>query len=309
MADTPEPETPQELHLTAWHVFANEIIKHFANPRRLEIREFDKLGTLPLEADAMLIRKKDLEAAGAADEALMTGPLAFLGPRLGELTALEYKGPGDVLGWEDVDKARVYALLGKRKYKLLRDAQVRVVMMYSYASKGLFEALAADGLPFEQEEEGIRCHRGSLRMYAVDLVALGKQKPDSPMNLVSARHRHYIREAHLDPHTMALVQRIEYLIKQGTVRGMRFSELKGSEEVERDVDEFQRQYLESIEPEKRLRGLGVEERLRGLGAEERLRGLGAEERLRGLGTEDLFKGLKAEAKAKLLALLLAERDK
>ncbi len=54
---------------------------------------------------------------------------------------------------------------------------------------------------------------------------------------------------------------------------MRFGELKGSEEVEKEVAEIRRQYLESIEPEERLRGLG------------------------------------AEDKAKMLALLLAERDK
>ncbi len=58
-------------------------------------------------------------------------------------------------------------------------------------------------------------------MYAVDLMALGKRQPDSPLNLVSARHRHYVREAHLDTHTMALVQRLKYLATYQARNGAR----------------------------------------------------------------------------------------
>jgi hypothetical protein len=48
-------------------------------------------------------------------------------------------------------------------------------------------------------------------------------------------------------------------------------------------------FLDKLEPDERLRGLGPEEIFRRFSSEERLRGLGPEERLRGLGPEDLRK--------------------
>ena len=59
--------------------------------------------------------------------------------------------------------------------------------------------------------------------------------------------------------------------------------------LQRLTPEERQAFLNRLDPDERLRGLGPEERLRGLGPEERLRGLGPEERLRGMGPEELQK--------------------
>jgi hypothetical protein len=42
-----------EARYTAWHYFLAEVMQHLIDERNLEVHPFEKLGTLPLEADIM----------------------------------------------------------------------------------------------------------------------------------------------------------------------------------------------------------------------------------------------------------------
>jgi hypothetical protein len=269
--DTPQ-ESPPDHHLTAWHVFLIEIIRYYSDLRRVEVRDFVKLGTLPLEADAILLRKL---VDGSLDglSHLMAAELDFLEPRLRDLTVVEYKSPVDVLSRAAIDMARVYALLGKQRFQIEHDRQVSIILMYSATQRRLFEQLREDGLRFEEEEEGILRCDGSLVMYAVNLVKLGRRRPQSPINLVSARHAEYSHDRRIDPGALALLERIRYLIQQGKVRGMPVEQLPGFEEIVRDAETIRRRFLENLDPSERLAGLQPSERLAGLQPSERLAGL------------------------------------
>jgi hypothetical protein len=275
----PTPDT-EERHLTAWHVFLIELLRYFIDLSRVEVRDFVKLGTLPLEADAILLHKKH---PGTVPELqrLMREELDFLEPRLRELTVLEYKSPKDALSTQAVDQVRTYALLAKQRFKLKRDGQVAAMLLYSHAPRGLFKELKQDRLDFVQEEEGIRCCDGSLVIYAVDLVVLGQKRPKSPLNLVSARHEKFSQAPGLDPATLALVEKIQYLIRQGTIRGMAVDKLPGAAEISRDADEILRRLMQNSPPKMRLEGLGPKE---------------------------VLDSLDQRQQEELLALLLARRD-
>jgi hypothetical protein len=286
-------ETSKEAHLTAWHVMLVELLRLFSDPMRVDVQDFVKLGTLPLEADVILLRKKEVEAS-AGFRHLMRSELDFLEPRMRDLTVLEYKSPRDPLRWDSVDRSRAYGLLAKQKYQVVRDRQVSVVMLYSQVQRGLFEALAEDGLAFETEEEGIRVCQGSMVLYAVDLMALGQRRPQSPLNLVSARHRQYSQDPSLDANQVALVQRIQYLIRQREVRGMALDKLPGYEDLNDDFESIKRRFLADLTPR---------ERLEGLTAKDILEGLAPKERLEGLAPKDILDGLSPGVKQELLALL------
>jgi hypothetical protein len=289
MADSADTSEPVDVHLTAWHVFLVELLQHFTDLRRVEVRDFVKLGTLPLEADVIFLLKNMAEALGGFQH-VMQQELDFLEARLRRLTVVEYKSPKDVLTRQSVDTSQVYGLLAKRKFGVEHDRDVALMMMYSHIEKDLFDKLRDDGLPFDKVEEGIRCHRGHLVMYAVNLTTLGRLRPSSPLNLMSSRHQEYSHAPGMDASTLALVEKIRYLITQGKARGMALDKLPGFEEISRDMTEIRRRFLQGMDPKERLEGLGAKERLEGLGAKERLEGLGAQQ-------ED-----------ELLALLLAKRQ-
>lgn len=201
-SDSPEAT---ESHLTAWHVFLVQLLHFYSDAQRLDVRDFVKLGTLPLEADVILLLKRDGAEAGP----VLNPELDFLESRLRPLTVLEYKSPRDVLSRRSVDMIRVYQLLAKHKFHKEADRAVCGVLLYSYAQRGLFETLDQDGLRFEEEEPGIRCYRGSPVVYAVNLVALGRQRPMSLLNLVSARHEQYLQSVVSGPAMLALAERIQ----------------------------------------------------------------------------------------------------
>ena len=80
-------------------------------------------------------------------------------------------------------------------------------------------------------------------LFAVNLVTLGKRRPHSPLNLVSARHAEYSEDPDMDSGALALAERIRYLIRQRKARGMALDKLQGFEEIERDAEAIRRRFL------------------------------------------------------------------
>lgn len=113
-------------------------------------------------------------------------------PALRPYLVIEYKGPDDRLKLDDFDTVRAYAMLCKRKYKVVRDEDVAVAMLYSHTAADFFSGCADNGFRFEPTQVGVlaSCPQ-KMAFYAVNLVAVGEQQPDHPINLLSARRRGY----------------------------------------------------------------------------------------------------------------------
>lgn len=278
------PARPEAAY-TAWHFFLAYCLEYLLDPRKLKVQAFEKLGTLPLEADIILLRKvADLHDAAKLPD------FDFLFPYLALYTLIEYKSPPDRLTLEDLDKVRAYGMLCKLKYGLRRDDAVRILLLYSHAETDFFAACEQNGLAFEQAEAGIRaCRAPAMQIVAMDLVALGERSPRSLVNLFSSRHQRFTREVGPDAARTDLVAHLLHaILRNELVKIMDPEKLKGMHELTEDVETIRRRFLQKwCTPEERLEGLSLEERLKGFSLEERVAGLSPEERLRGLSPEDL----------------------
>ncbi len=160
-------------------------MQHLIDERNVEIYPFEKLGTLPLEADIILLRKKVNR-----DLAALHPELDFLMRHLGLYTVVEYKSPADRLTFDDLDTVRAYAMLCKRKFGLSEDSDVRIALLYSLIEKDFFKKSQSNGMAFHQIEIGIRrCSLGRLVLLAMNLAELGEQRPAHLINLFSSRHQ------------------------------------------------------------------------------------------------------------------------
>ena len=270
----PRPVTGEPVHgasYTAWHPLLAQVLVRVLSSPALEVHPFVKLGTLPLEADVILLRKN------AQTDLLSQFPeFGFLLRFLRHYLLIEYKSPLDRLTCEDFDTARAYAMLCKRKYGFDADAEVAVALLYSQAEPAFFATCRDNGYAFVQKEAGIwACEQHPLRLYAIDLVAYGATDPEHPINLFSKRYRTY---RPTDPRWETLLGNIQRIVR----REMQIMQtrLRGQVELNQSVDEMIENFLSELPPEQLLRHVPPEERLRGLPAEERLRGLSAAERRR-----------------------------
>src|SRR5579883_376849 len=144
------PPQPEPVY-TAWHFFLAYCFEYLLDPGHLEVRTFDKLGILPLEADIILLRKvADLTGAAKLPD------FDFLWPYLALYTVLEYKSPDDTLTLKDLDKVRAYALLCKLKYDIKWDHKVRLMLLYSHVQSDFFAACEQNGLVFTTAEPGVK---------------------------------------------------------------------------------------------------------------------------------------------------------
>jgi hypothetical protein len=278
-AEHVQPAASEPVHgpsYTAWHpLLAQVLVRVLASPA-LEVHPFVKLGTLPLEADIILLRKNT-----QTDLLAQFPEFGFLLRFLQHYLLIEYKSPLDRLTCDDFDTARAYAMLCKRKYDIAQDSHVAVALLYSQAEPAFFATTHDNGYAFVEKETGIwACEQHPLRLYAIDLVAFGATDPEHPINLFSKRHRTY---RPTDPRWETLLGSTYSAIR----REMQLMQtrLRGQEELNQSVSEMIQNFLRELPPEERLRGLPAEERLRGLPAEERLRGLGPED-LRRLPAEE-----------------------
>ena len=284
-------------NFTAWHHLLAGVLQKTAAPG-LEVHSFVRLGTLPLEADVIILRLDD-----HADIAALAQHFGFLVPALRRYLVIEYKSPEDRLTLSDFDTVRAYAMLCKRKYEVVHDEEVAVALLYSRHESQFFVGCARNSFPFVEAQPGVRqsCQQ-ALAFYAMDLVALGERQPENPINLLSSRGRTYGAAGlptDLGPFGVLYEEVFLRELKQ-----MGQMHVPGSQELLDDAKGLKELILSKCSPEERLRGLPAEERLRGLPAEERLRGLPAEERLRGLPAEERLRGLTRAELARLRKLLL-----
>jgi hypothetical protein len=256
-----EIPTPSRL-FTAWHYYLARVLEKTAAPG-FQVHSFVKLGSLPLEADIIL-----LHLDKNADISIFAKYFGFLIPSLRPYLLLEFKSPQDRLTLADFDTVRAYAMLCKRKYQVAHDKDVAVAMLYSRTEADFFDGCARNGFVFTEAQTGVRgCNHHPMGFSAVDLVAFGQEHPDHPINLLSARHREFSKSEDLDERNPFGVLWNE--VFQRELKNMSQRQIQGHQELLDDAARFRAQVISSGSVEERLRGLSPEDRLRGLSAEER----------------------------------------
>lgn len=268
-----QPITAEPVHgasYTAWHPLLAQVLVRVLSCPSLEVHPFVKLGTLPLEADVILLRKNT-----QTDLLSQFPEFSFLLRFLRHYLLIEYKSPLDRLTCEDFDTARAYAMLCKRKYGFVTDGELAIALLYSQAEPAFFATCHDNGYAFVEKETGIwACEQHPLKLYAIDLVAYGAENPQAPINLFSKRYRSYRPS---DPRWDSLLEDIQRSIR----REMQLMQtrLRGQEEVDQTLDEIVENLLARQAPERLLKHVPIAERLSGLGPED-LRRLPAAERQR-----------------------------
>lgn len=247
---------------TAWHHFLARALEKTKAPG-FEVHPFVRLGTLPLEADIIILRLDD-----NADIEAFTRYFGFLVPALRRYLVIEYKSPEDRLTLADFDTVRAYAMLCKRKYGVTHDEEVAVAMLYSRTEADFFAGCERSGCPFVETKPGVReGNHQPMGFYAVDLVALGEQQPEHPINLLSSRRRSYRPSGREDGGLGPFgVLYEEVFLKE--LKKMGQMQVQGCQDVLDDAQRTRQLIYSSGSVEERLRGLHAEDLLRGLPKEE-----------------------------------------
>jgi hypothetical protein len=307
-----EHALPRDLrHFTAWHYFLARAMEK-TKTKGLDVLSFVKLGSLPIEADVILLLLDE-----KADTQLFAKYFGFLMPALRRCVTIEYKSPDDRLTLSDLDTVRAYAMLAKRKFEIKHDHEVAVAMLYSHTDADFFADCAHNGYVFTELEPGVRqCRQHAMGFYAVDLVAFGERHPEHPINLLSSRRRSYRpsgQDGGLGPFSVLYEELfLKELKKMGQLHAPGSQELLDDAQRTKDLILAQCSFedlLRRIPAEERLRGIAPEERLRGIAPEERLRGIPTSEILRRIHAEDLVRDLPPAELARLRELLLNKENR
>jgi len=283
---------------TPWHILLDDVMAYFFDINEIEVRAFEKLGSLPLESDFIILRKKKEDLGDRYPQ------FRFLLPYLGQMTVLEYKSPLDRLTFDDFDLLRVYRLLIKRKYKLKRDDQVWAVSLTSQFEKNYAEYIEGSGYGFKEIEPGVWGHEGDHdHFYWLDLATIGHRYPESFINLFSSNYRQYGQSLQFKEEDAEILTYIWQSIFREESIAMRHEKLRHLPEFTTSMEEIRKRLLESFSVEEILAKLTPEERLKGLKPEDVLKEFKPEERLKGLKPEEVFTGLSKSQLEQLKKLL------
>jgi hypothetical protein len=278
---------------TPWHVMLSDFLKYVINKDDMEVKSFVKLGALPLESDLIIIRKKTAKYLKG-----LYSECEFMIPWLGRYTVVEYKSPSDTLEFEDFDIARAYSLLAKIKYKLDSDKDMHLIFMASSFQKGYKEHIENNGYEYAEIEEGIY---GDLekKCFWINLKQIGEKYPGNVINLFSSRYKQYVSGSKaLFFKNRQILYYLFQSIRRNKENFMNNLAFRQGAEFVKSMEIMQREFIESLDIEDRLRGIKPEDRLRGIKPEDRLKGIKPEERLRGIKPEDRLKGIKPEDRLK-----------
>ena len=145
-----EEKSKSKKQYTPWHTLLAEVLVYIIDPHDFIVHPFEKLGTLPLESDFIIIRKSK------PGKLKRTYPdLGFMIPYLGKYTVIEYKSPLDRLTFDDFDRIRSYMMLIKGKYEINYDKDIHAISLVSEFQKGYREHIEKNGYKFRKIETGV----------------------------------------------------------------------------------------------------------------------------------------------------------
>ena len=270
----PEGATPGKIRTWCHPLLANLLRWQLGSHYHLE--EEVPVGQKPLQIDILLLHKEQGELPPTARRVL-----AGLVEYLGDLTLLEFKSPSDTLRAGDFQTFLAYALLYRaQNHPLLEPARLRQLLLAPRPTRPYRDELQTLGVTAEPQERGIwRLQGGPVvhRTWVLETEELaGLEHP--LLTLVSPRFLDNPAATYDSLHQGGYTDLVVYLaqqVHQFRLRGKEFAmQHLGSED---QMEQTLREFLATLPPEDRVRGLSLEERLKGLSLEELLRGLSPEE--------------------------------
>jgi hypothetical protein len=293
----------KQTSYAAWHFVLADLLVRIIDPKDLEIYPFEKLGTLPLESDFIIIRKNEGKDLGK-----LYPDFAFMMPYLGKYTVVEYKSPLDRLTFNDFDTVRTYMMLSKRKHKIVYDRDIHVISLASKFEKGYPNYIKENGFSYRRIKKGIYGHeRKDHHFYWMNLKEIGDKEPENLINIFSSNYKYYwqnldklskMRHFELLVYVCETLSKKEYRMNNIDIR-----QTRGYDKLIGTIDSMRKEYIASLDVEERLMGLKPEQRLMGLKPEEVLSGFKPEEVLSGFKPEERLAGLNTEERKKLRELL------
>jgi len=311
-------EKEQKVY-TAYHFYLSLLFDYLLKDHGYEVTPFVKVGTLPLEADIIIIKRQKAKRKDFTQ-------LDFLFCLFKNFYLIEFKGPTDTLKWKDYSHLLAMAELYRMKIDHPEIRDVRLFTIASTIPKEYRNFLKKNRLQLQQEMKGLYAISGATS-YDHYIVVLNDLPPDQKTELIlffSSKYHDQMDKIISDQENLIILFLIQELFQKERQK-MKFK-IKDEDLVTRDLEEAVRrlplkmrlagikqsellkfinpvEFLQLLSPEERLKGLQPEERLKGIEPEEILKIFQPEERLKGLPPEERLKGLKAEELKRLREIL------
>ncbi|MGH7201733.1 MAG: hypothetical protein ACREJB_14085 [Planctomycetaceae bacterium] len=306
-----EPASPGKMR-TWWHPLLVRLLEWLLRDA-YEVRDEVSVGTVPLRADIVLIRREEGELSADARRELHA-----LVERLNRWSLIEFKSPVDALEGGDLDQLfGVAHLFCAQQSEPIASRDLSLIVLAPSLNQPFRSAVELRGLSVHEEEPGI--HRIDGALFTTWVIETDRVTgPGEPVlslfsRLVLRQRRRIIDQLSESGHEIMLHYVLQQ-IRQFQGLGEAFAMQHRSVE---NMEDFKAAVMRSFPAEDRLQGLSAEEVLRHFPAEELLRGLSAEEvlrhfpaeeRLQGLPAEDILAGLSPEQRDRLRRLLEQQSD-
>ena len=262
---------------TWWHPLLVRLLEHSLSPA-FEVRDEVSVGTLPLRADIVLIRREQLEVPDSA-----RAQIPALLRRLNRWTLIEFKSPVDSLQRGDLDRLLGVAhLFCGQQPEPLDSADLSLIVLAPSVTDHFETDVRLRGMTQVREEPGvIRIDGGLFPLWLLESDGLtGPQEP--VMAVISRvflrqgrRIMETVRGFGSDPALLYAIQQIEQFRSLGENFMVQHTHTL---EMDQEYAALKDAFVRSLSPEERLAGLSLQERLADLSLEERLAGLTAEQR-------------------------------
>ena len=303
MSDADEAATPGKTR-TWWHPLLVRLLEHELAPA-FEVRDEVSVGTLPLRADIVLVRRGEAEIPDSARRSFRV-----LAQRLNRWTLIEFKSPVDSLEYGDLGRLLgIGHLFVAQQPPSISAAEVSFIFLAPVLTKPFEVEAQRLGLGLTEEESGVWQITGGL--FTTWLLECDRlTRPDEPALTVFSRvllhDRRLIMEMVRDPETQPVLRYVFQQIRQFQQLGEAFMvQHTRTAEMDQEYAAFMEAFVHLLTPDD-LALLLPEERMAGLAPEERLAGLAPEERLAGLSLEERLAGLTPEERNRLFQRLCEE---
>ncbi|MGH7202121.1 MAG: hypothetical protein ACREJB_16065, partial [Planctomycetaceae bacterium] len=227
-----------------------------------EVHDEVSVGTIPLRADIVLLRRESGELSAEARE-----ELAALIELLNLWTLIEFKGPTDALERGDLDRLFGIAhLFCSQQAEPIDAADLSLIILAPALTQPFLEDLARRRLSIEEQRPGV--HRVESPMFTTWIIETDRiTGPGEPILTLFSRvflreRRRIMEELSTGGHEIVLqyvMQQVQQFHTLGEGFAMQHTE---TQQMDRLLQEYRKKFLEQLSSEERLEGLSPEEILR-----------------------------------------------
>jgi hypothetical protein len=255
---------------TWWHPLLVRLLEYALSPA-YEVRDEVSVGTLPLRADIVLVRREQAEVPELARRSLPA-----LVERLNRWTLIEFKSPVDSLERGDLDRLLGVAhLFCAQQPEPIASANLSLVILAPSLTKPFEADAKLRGLVLLEEEPGVfRIEGGVFVVWLLEADRLtGPGEPAvTVFSRVFLRDPRVIMQMVRDPATDPALRYVYQQIRQFHQLGDAFMvQHTHTAEMDQEYAAFRDAFIQSLGPDERLAGLSAEDVFEALTPEQRVR--------------------------------------